>query len=300
MQFGTPSAAFPESQADSDEVWVRTFNKESTFVRIAPTKRVHEGRELEGTDAWVKELEHYDRKGFGRSFPCPVPYGYPKDNCPGCTHDDEDVRKRSAKWFFNALDDKGYLRVYKIGVKLLRKFKLREQRLGTVSDRDYEVIRSGKDFNEIEYDLEAGEKEKREFPEEMHDIGEILGRNFQEALDYYSGKARKDKADETDSDAEEDAPLREDAGKSKLSEKLEADRAERAKGKEKDAEPEADESDDEAWKSWGKNPDEDTLKEAETSDLKGWLTSQKVEFPARAPRSRIIALAKEQALKPPF
>lgn len=296
VQFGTPSAAFPEAGGDSDEVWVRTFNKESTFIRIAPVERDYEGRHLVGTEAWVKELEHYDRLGFQRSFPCPVPYGFPKENCPGCTHPNEEVRKRSAKWYFNALDDKDYLRVFKIGVKLLRKFKLREQRLGTLSDRDYEVIRSGKDFNEIEYDLEAGEKGDRKFPDTMHDIGEILSRNFQEAVDYYSGAAAKAKANSSDNDREEDAPLREGSNSS-MAEKLEQDRAARAKGQEEPAEEEAAEDE---WKSWGKNPSDDTITGAETSDIKAWLEDQKVEFPARAPRSRIVALAKEQAKKPPF
>lgn len=290
MLFGKSSAEFPEAGGDSDEVWVRTFNKDSTIIRIAPTATVtDDGREVEGTEAWVKELEHYDRTGFGRSFPCPVPHGWTKDKCPGCSHDNEEVRKRSAKWYFNAIDDKNYLRVFKIGVKLLRKFKLREQRLGTVSDRDYEVIRSGKDFNEIEYDLEAGDKGSRDFPETLHNIAEILSRSFQEAVDYYANPKGKQ---DSENDREEDAPKRE----SKIAEKLEEERSTR-----KAAEPEKDpEPEEEEWKTWGKNPTDDQIGNAETADIKKWLEQQEVEFPARAPRSRLITMAKETAAKPPF
>ena len=298
MLFGKTSADFPEAGANDDEVWVRTFNKDSTFVRIAPVKaKADDGRELEGSEAWIKELEHYDRLGFGRSFPCPVPHGWAKDRCPGCSHDNEDVRKRSAKWFFNALDEKNYLRVYKIGVKLLRKFKLREQRLGTVSDRDYEVIRSGKEFNEIEYDLEGGEKSQRDFPETLHDIAEILSRSFEEAVDYYkNGPKKKDE----ENDSEEDAPKHD----TKLADKLEAERAERKATETKAVEPKDAEKPEDVpspeWAAWGKNPTSEQIGDAETSDIKAWLEEQKVEFPARAPRSRIIAMAKEQAAKAPF
>jgi len=289
MKFGTLAADFPEQdQSNSDDVWIRTFSQPSTFIRIAPVTAVNErGAEVTGTEAWVKELEHYDRAGFGRSFPCPVPHGYEKADCPGCTHKNEDVRRRSAKWYFNALDDKNYLRVYKIGMKLLRKFKLREQRLGTVSDRDYEVIRSGKEFNEIEYDLEAGEKEPRKFPDEMHDIGEILSRNWQEALDYYSGKSKA----EDENDAEEDAPLR----STSLKDKLESERTSR-----EDKAASNGEADEEDFKAWGKNPDEETIKSADTAVIRGWLDHMEVEYPSRAPRSRIISLAVEKAAEPPF
>lgn len=302
MKFGTRAAAFPEPNTSNDgDVWVRTFSQPSTVIRIAEDAYYDEekGREVEGTEAWYKELEHYDRAGFRRSFPCPVPHGTPKEKCPGCTHPDEEVRRRTAKWYFNALDDKDYLRVYKIGVKLLRKFKLREQRIGTVSDRDYEVIRSGKDFNEIEYDLEAGDKGPRDkMPEKLHDIPEILSRSWQEALDYYSGKTKN-----AENDAEEDAPLRERrtesaSARSGLKEKLEAERAARAETKSKAEEPE--EAAETSWQDWGKNPEEEDIKMAETSDIKAWLSSMDVEFPNRAPRSRLISMAIEKAKEPPF
>lgn len=295
--FGTRAAEFPEANqsGNNDDVWIRTFNQESTIIRIAPVEAVLEdGREVKGTEAWIKELEHYDKKGFGRSFPCPVPHGFRKDQCPGCTHKDEDVRKRSAKWYFNALDDKDYLRVFKIGVKLLRKFKLREQRLGTLSDRDYEVIRSGKEFNEIEYDLEAGDKDTREFPEELHDIGEILSRNWKEALEYYSGKT-SGKAEETD-DHEEDAPLRDE--QASMKDKLAAERAERNGGSKEEGEKIL--SDKDILELWGKHPEPSDIEAAETADIKEWLTAMEVEFPSRAPRSRLVSMAKEKAAAPPF
>jgi len=50
---------------------------------------------------------------------------------------------------------------------------------------------------------------------------------------------------------------------------------------------------------WAENPTVENLEEADSGELKAFLTGRSVEFPERAPRSRLLALAKEQ-LAPPF
>lgn len=296
MQFGTRAAAFPEAGGNSGDVFVRTFKDPSTTIRIAPETWFDEekGKEVTGTEAWYKELEHFDRERR-RSFPCPVPHGMKREDCPGCSSENEDVRKRSAKWYFNALDEKGYLRVYKIGIKLLKKFKFREQRLGNIYDRDYEVIKDGKEWNEIEYELEAGDKEPRPIPEKLHDIPKILSRQWQEALESYGAKPA---VVETENDREEDAPLRMERFDKDLdvTPEVEVESNGNGQGAHADAEEVK-----RILAEWGVNPDPELVKRAATNVIKAFLDSEPaVEYPSRAPRSRLVTMAVEKAAAPPF
>lgn len=110
-----------------------------------------------GKEEWTEYWEHFDQDAK-KFFPCSG-----KDTgCPGCEADLR-VQKR---YLVNALvissDDKyaksGYVNLYKIPASLMEKFLRRTDRAGgTITDRDYELIRSGKGLD-TEYDLETGDK----------------------------------------------------------------------------------------------------------------------------------------------
>jgi len=129
---------------DDSEVWIRRFKNASTRIRIYPAvgKKV-KGRqtvEVYGVEAWPSELEHY-AKGFG-SFPCVQPHG---GECGGCNEEDAKIKKRQRFWYFNAIDNRGEIHVYKIGVTLRDLLFSREARHpdGTIaqplSQKDYTI-----------------------------------------------------------------------------------------------------------------------------------------------------------------
>ena len=225
-----------------------------------------------GTDAWPTEREHYEPV-IG-SFPCAERFGV---ECVGCTDPAEAVQQRGRKYYINGINEKGQLQVYKLGVNLFKTFKAREQRALSIdssnkqplSDRDYIINKMGKGLDTT-YDPEPGEKYKVEWPDDLHDIKQILSERYEAALAAYTGETRGD----------DEPPATKAEPKSK------------AKAKEEPL--------DSDWNSWGPNPSDEQVDSAETEDIKAWLTSEKVEYPARTPRVRLVAMAKEQAGKPPF
>ena len=55
-----------------------------------------------------------------------------------------------------------------------------------------------------------------------------------------------------------------------------------------------------AFTTWGANPSDELIDSADTAVLKAWLDDEKVEYPARTPRARLIDIAKKHAAEPPF
>jgi hypothetical protein len=235
-----------------------------------------------GTDAWPSEREHYE-EGIG-AFPCAERFGI---KCVGCSDPSEKVQQRNRKYYFNAIDSKGKLRVFKIGTNLYKTFKAREQRMGggekqPLSDRDYIINRMGKGL-ETTYDPEPGEKYEVDFPKQLHDIPQILTDRYESATVAYNGGE----------------PV---AAKAKVEDEPAAKAEPKAEPKvEKAAEPVHEETPpSENPEEWGKNPTDEQIDEADTGVIKKWLDSMGVEYPARAPRSRIVNTAKDKAKEPPF
>lgn len=280
MKFGQAASDYTPAEAGG-EIWIRTFKDPATQIRICPAERLNEkGKKVYGSNAWAMEREHY-ADGVG-SFPCATRFGA---DCVGCSDPDEDVSTPSRKYYLNAIDEKGQLRVYKMGVKLYKIFKAREQRALSVdpsnkqplSDRDYIINRMGKGLDTT-YDPEPGDKYPVEWPDKFHDIDQILTDRYTAAEEAYLGTPED----------EEDEPVKE--------EPLDTKRASAVLHKEPKEEPAAEPSVEE----WGANPSDEQIQDAETAVIKKWLDDQGVEFPARAPRARLVALAKKQALEPPF
>lgn len=113
-------------------------------------------RILDEPGDWKYYWEHFNPGGF--SFPCTND----RDNCPGCTSDDEKMKKASQKVSFNAFDGQ-YTNVWKFPkLSVGDKLKARFERIGTVMDRDY-LITQIKTANSTEYDVEGLDKEPFDF-----------------------------------------------------------------------------------------------------------------------------------------
>ena len=290
-RFGTAAADYVPSENDG-EIWIRRFKDPSTQIRICPAADVSEsGDKLFGTAAWPTAREHYD-DGAG-SFPCTE-----DDTCVGCNDTSERVQKRTRTYYINALDSKGVLRVFKLGSVLYKTFQGREQRmlaqdptnLQPLSDRDYIINRMGKKL-ETTYDPEAGDKYPVDFPEEMHDIYQILEDRYDSAAAVYNGDepvVRKRAEAEPEADEPEEKPAA----------KKTAAPAKKAAAKR--AEPEPESEPDEPAAEIPKTPSEEWFDDADTAEIKGYLDRENVEYPARAPRSRLVRMAKEKAAEPPY
>lgn len=243
----------------SDEVFIRTFKEAMTKIRIAPMTATNaRGKEVTGSAAWPTAREHY-KDDLG-SFPC-----IEIDACVGCT--DEYVNKsggavsaRSRKYYFDALDEQGNMRVYKIGPKLYQILKGRDQRLGTLSDRDYIIHHMGSGL-ETSYDPEAGEKYDIDFVQaDLHDIPSILTRRYQSVKDEYEGAIEEDTPD------------------------LPADNGHIPAKK---AEPKKETGE---WVTH--DPTDVEIEAMDTGEIKTFLDAREVEYPSRAPRARLIEMAK--------
>lgn len=275
LKFGQAASDYTPSE-NSDEVWIRTFKDPATQIRICPAVRENDkGVTVYGAEAWVMEREHY-AEGIG-SFPCAARFGV---SCVGCDDANEDVSQRRRQYYINALDEKGDLRVYKFGVKLYKIFLGRQQRFlsndpdnkQALSDRDYVIIRSGKGRDDTIYDPEPADKYEVEFPSPLHDISQIITDRYEAALIAYTG-----------SGSEEAKPAKPAKTAEPKTRHIGSVKAE----------------DVGEWTAWGESPSDKEIDNAETADIKLWLDSRKVEYPARAARVRLVEIAKK-ASEPPF
>lgn len=300
--FGQTYAADAPTGELSGNTWIRKFPQGTTLFRIFPAyAEGKDGTELYGCYAWPWEWEHYDA-GVGVSYPCMRKYN---QDCKGCASDNERVSKRSKQFYINALDEQGNLRIYKMGQRLWEAFERRQKKLMAadptelqpLSQRNYSVDRSGKDLGTI-YELEAGDKYPVDFPEEYPSIPQALADAYNEAMEKYKGGTPVGDDDDIDDDDDGD----EAAGVAGLSKPAASplgthSGAANADGTVKVQEPKKAEAP--AEEELPDDPTPEQIAHASTPGLRAWLTAHEVEFPPRAPRSRLMAiLAKE--LEPPF
>lgn len=119
--------------------WLKYFKNGDTTFRI-----VQEPKD------WIGYWEHFNPGGF--SFPCTQD----RKTCPGCTSDNEKMKKASRKIAIQVLEGE-YVNVYKFPKTLADKLSNRAERIGTITDRDYTISRF-KSGDKVEYDVEGGEK----------------------------------------------------------------------------------------------------------------------------------------------
>lgn len=184
-RFGTPKKDVDEEVGDG--MYLRSFRKGQTLVRF-----------LTETDVWLQIREHFNEKG--RSFPCT------KDaECPGCNSEDEKVSTWSRRYAVNllVLPDKGdeYVAPYRIPMGLAETMFGRAERLGTVTDRDYVVVRSGQGLN-TKYNSDPEDKYEIDISKHLKeavDLDEVLEAMFEANAPKASNdepRSRRDSADD--------------------------------------------------------------------------------------------------------
>lgn len=165
LQFGQRRADAP-AESDNDGRYLRNFKNGEVKVRF-----------LEETEDWIVFREHYLD---GKSFPCTQD----KDTCPGCTSDDEDVQRASRKYATNLyLVDVERVLPFRIPVGLANSMDTRsEKNGGTILNRDYVIMRSGKGL-ETKYDVDSDERYElntAKLLKEGLDIQELLQESYDE------------------------------------------------------------------------------------------------------------------------
>lgn len=165
MKFGTKKKDAPE-QNDAGGMYLRTFKDGETVVRF-----------LEETDDWIVFREHYLN---GKSFPCTGD----RDSCPGCTHPDESVQKAGRKYATNAwLPKQNAVLPFRIPISLAKSlFTRSEKNDGTITNRDYVIMRSGKGLD-TEYDVDSDDKyavDVASLLKQGVDIQEVLQASYDE------------------------------------------------------------------------------------------------------------------------
>lgn len=286
--------------AESDGAqWIRGFKDASTPIRIMEATGINaRGETVTGYKAWHTEREHYD-EDLQISYPCPRENGGTEPDGVGCSHPSKKVRDRSRKYYINAVDKDGELRIFKIGPAVYNILKMRQDRMigenpsekQPLSRRDYIINKSGSGMN-TKYDVETGDKyELDEVPTEMHDIGAALTAAWNEALAKYNG----DEAIETDeTDEPEDravqtrigakqTPVQDDEPPARPAAKKAAATKKAAASKPAPAAAETAEID----------KTEEDLEDMELPELRAWVEAHVApdfEVPARAPRSRLFKI----------
>jgi len=141
MKFGKKYSEVQEEQSSGS--YLRNFKQGESTVRF-----------LEEIGDWIAFREHYTEDG--KSFPC---LEDDKIHCPGCTSESEKVSKSSRKYAcYVYRKDWDAVVPYRIPVTLARRMTTRSERNdGTITNRDFTVIRSGKGLD-TDYDVEHDEK----------------------------------------------------------------------------------------------------------------------------------------------
>lgn len=294
------SAARDYVPPSDDDVWIKKPKPGDTRLRVVqPTKSFHTWR------------EHYV-EGIGSFFCDDSP------ECFGCKSEVEKEARKSRFYGFNALEANGRLSVFKIGVKFYTKLQNREQRAGgSLTDRDYTIIRSGTGL-ETDYDLDPGEKYQVELPEEIYDIENAIGRKYYAAMGEYGKEfdvddmaevepiyvnrleyiSRFDEAPDLVGSATAAKPEQPKSAVKAPAKAVSTRIAPAAHKAVAAAEP------DEAQSTVGEteqSPARLVVSALPTTQLKAFLDEAGVEYPNRAPRSRLVAIAQEwQAANPDF
>ena len=190
MQFGKKKSEVVEQYDGEFMPYLRNFREGDNEVRF-----------IEEVDDWIAFAEHYT--GDQRSFPCTGD----RTSCPGCTSDNEKMSRASRKYATNVkLVGNDLVLPFRIPMSLAKKLFNRSERNGTITNRDYIVMREGKGF-ETEYDLEQGDKhavDLEALKEQAHDIEGILRSSYEEIW----GRVEEDKPPFDEADEIEEASLR--------------------------------------------------------------------------------------------
>jgi hypothetical protein len=172
----TPSAFSDDADAyDSsvigggqNTVFIQRFKNPETRLRLCQEPNSHPNQ--------MKTIrEHYSTR-FRESFACPNH----RDNgvpCVGCADPDSKTRKRNRRFITNAINDRGELILIKMGPDLHKKFVNKRQRLGTVLNCDWIVVKTGTGLN-TDYEPWPGEEYPVPMPTELIDINAVIANQY--------------------------------------------------------------------------------------------------------------------------
>lgn len=126
---------------------------------------------------WCYYWEHFSPEGF--SFACNN-----EEDCPGCTSENEKMKKVSRKIAFNVLQSwqgTDYVNVYKIGPMVGDKLENRYKRLDTLTDRDYTITKYKTNGDRWDFDVEGGIPTPVDFSKyDLKDIESMLMEQWEE------------------------------------------------------------------------------------------------------------------------
>jgi hypothetical protein len=156
-------------------------------------------RILQEPTEWKYYWEHFSPAGF--SFPCPRDVDDPVEMCPGCSSDNEKMKKPSRKIAFNILhsfNGTEYVDVMKVGPTVSEKLENRYKRFDTVTDRDYTVTRYKTSKDRYDFDVEGGTPTPVDLhKEEWKDIEAMLQQAWDDAWGDPNQAAANRQASET-------------------------------------------------------------------------------------------------------
>ena len=260
MKFGVRKEEAPDV-GGGDGLYLRGFKDGDTTVRF-----------LEEVNDWIEFREHYtaDR----RSFPCTR-----QDDCPGCTSDDDKVKESVRKYAVNlqvVRSSNSYVAPHRIPVGIMKKMETRSERNeGTILNRDYIIMRSGKNFD-TEYDVEADDKYDvniKALRKDATDIEEVFSSMYEENAPGQQKSSRFEKDDD------EVVPRS----------------ARKAKVVQEEFPSESDVADDDDDADEDLVIDEDELFDMTIPQLKALAAKAKIDVPAGAKKSVIIKLLAAEA-----
>lgn len=139
-------------------------------------------RILQEPDEWLYYWEHFSPAGF--SFPCPRGKDDPIEDCPGCSSNNEKMKKVSRKIAFNILhsfNGTEYVDAFKIGPMVSEKLENRYKRFATITDRDYTITKYETAQKRTDFDVEGHEPTPVDLHKsEWKDIEALLAASYEE------------------------------------------------------------------------------------------------------------------------
>lgn len=117
----------------------------SAWIKYVPKNGSMNVRFIQEPEEWMNYVEHFDTT-LRKSYPCNG-----ENTCPGCTTGE----RKSNRYLTNAVDvDSDRVIPLQLPKDLANRLVVRYERNGTLTDRDFELSRSGEGLDTV-YDLDA-------------------------------------------------------------------------------------------------------------------------------------------------
>lgn len=144
----------PGQTATTSDRWIKYPKDGDTVLRF-----------LEEMTDWTEYWEHFD-KNKQKTYPCTND----RLTCPGCvakTQDEEEAEREnrkpriwgaSKKFLANALNEQGYVDLWKIPSQAVTQLQLYSNRFGTITDREYTITKFEQN-DRVAYNVDRGDKD---------------------------------------------------------------------------------------------------------------------------------------------